>query len=337
MPVYNAAGFLGECIPSILRQSFKGFELLVLDDGSTDASVEVVRGYADPRIRLERNPGNLGVALTLNRGLEMARGEYIARMDADDKAHPERLACQVNFLDRNPEIGILGSWVRLFGDQVPVIERKPTGPEAVKATLLFDTPFFHPTVMIRRSLLEAYGLRYDPTYTRTEDYELWSRVADFCNLDNLPKALVSMRVHAENITATTKEAMTRQTLALLTRHLNKIGISVNIREAAFHHHVGRGRRMSSLDEVHRAEAWIRQIIQAAVRSGKYTPKGMSIAAGMTWFRLCRNSSNLGPGIWRAWRSSPLSKSYVPCRQEYFRWLASIAWHMLPGKRKRASA
>lgn len=333
LPVHNAAEFLGESIPSILVQTFKDFELLVLDDGSTDASVEIVSGFADSRIRLERNPDNLGIAMTLNRGLDLAKGDYIARMDADDRACPERLARQAEYLDRHPQIGVLGSWVRLFGSQPPVVERQPVGADAVRAGLVFDNPLFHPTVMMRRSVLEEHGLRYDPFFSRTEDFELWSRLSRHCGLDNLPRVLVEMRAHGANITATTQDTMTPQTMALLQGHLDRISIAVDTEQAAWHHHVGRGRRMHDLDAVARAEEWIRTVARSGVESGFCSRQGMAAAAGMTWFRLCRNCGNLGPGIWRIWRRSPLSKGYKPPRDEYARWLISIAWHMFRGRRR----
>ena len=335
LPVHNAAKFLGESIPSILGQTCEDFELLVMDDGSTDAGMEIVRGFADPRIRVEHNPSNLGIAASLNRGLDLAGGDYIARMDADDRADPERLARQAEYLDRHPHIGVLGTWVRLFGDQPRVVERQPVGADAVRAALVFDNPVFHPSVMMRKSVLEQHGLRYDPVFSRTEDYELWSRASKYCGLDNLPHVLVEMRAHGANITATTQEAMTPQTMTLLQGHLDRIGIAVDKEQAAWHHHIGRGRRLHDLDAVARAEAWIKTVAQAGIESGVCSSPGMAAAAGMVWFRLCRNCGNLGPGIWRTWTRSPLSRGYKPPRAEYARWLLSIAWHMLRGRRRTA--
>lgn len=333
LPVHNAAKFLGESIPSILGQTFEDFELLVMDDGSTDTGIDIVRGFADPRIRLEHNPSNLGIATTLNRGLDMARGDYIARMDADDRACPERLAQQVEHLDRYPNIGVLGSWVRLFGDQPSVVERHPVGADAVLAGLVFDNPLFHPSVMMRRSVLVKHGLRYDPVFSRTEDYELWSRASRYCGLDNLPHALVEMRAHGGNITATTQDTMTQQTITLLQGHLDSIGITADNSQAAWHHHVGRGRRLGDLDEVARAEAWISAVARSGIESGFCSSPGMATAAGMVWFRLCRNCGNLGPSIWWTWRRSRLSEGYKPPVDEYSRWLLSIVWHIFTAKEK----
>ncbi len=332
MPVRNSAEFLTRSIQSILEQGFRDYELLIINDGSNDNSVEIVKSFFDQRIRLIHNPHHLGVALTLNRGLEIARGTYIARMDADDKAHPERLAKQVAYLEKNTETGILGTWIRLFGDQPGVIERKPVGHEAVRAGLVFDNTLFHPTVMLRKSVLERNSLRYDTAFDRAEDYELWSRAAECCRIDNLPIVLLNMRIHGGSITTTKQETMTRQTLEILKGHLKRIGILVNDEGTRFHHHIGRGRRMRCLNEINHAEIWIKTVVKAGIDSGIYCLKGMALAAGMVWFRLCRNSSNLGIEIWHAWRKSPLSKGYVPALDEYRRWLLSIIWHMLRHKK-----
>ena len=119
MPAYNAENYIREAIDSILAQTFRDFEFLIIDDGSTDHTVEIIRSYSDSRIRLYQNERNMGVAATLNRGLDLARGEYIARMDADDISLPERFAKQAAYMDAHPDVAVCGSNIILFSEGAP--------------------------------------------------------------------------------------------------------------------------------------------------------------------------------------------------------------------------
>src|SRR5579884_2481590 len=180
MPVYNGIAYLAECIESVLAQTMEDFEFLIIDDASTDESVDFIRSYDDPRIRLVRNERNMGQARTLSRGLELARGETIARLDQDDVCLPERLAGQADYLDAHPEIGVLASWeitIDHSGAKVRTWRGAiPDYGDFVGAILLGLCPVWHPSAMFRRSEILRLG-NYDASYAPAEDYELWSRIA----------------------------------------------------------------------------------------------------------------------------------------------------------------
>src|SRR5262245_60726064 len=139
MPVYNGEAYLHEAIDSMLAQTCADFELLVLNDGSRDRSGEIARSYADPRVRLVENQANLGVVPTLNRGLDLARGAFIARMDADDRSLPERLARQLAFLRAHSEVGICGTWMEAIGEGAGYMWRYPADHERIRCALLFES------------------------------------------------------------------------------------------------------------------------------------------------------------------------------------------------------
>ncbi len=201
LPAYNAGRHIGAAIASILAQSFGDFELLVIDDGSADGTVGAVEKFDDPRIRVLRNDGNRGIVFSLNRGIEEARGRYIARMDADDIARPERLARQVAFMDAHPEVGLCGSWARKFVPYGPRWTQKaPASSDELKAALLFATPFVHPTVMMRRSVLDEHRLRYDPAFPAVEDYRLWCEMALVTGVAIIPDVLLDYRVSFSSVT-----------------------------------------------------------------------------------------------------------------------------------------
>lgn len=201
LPVYNGEPFLREAVDSILAQSFGDFELIAIDDGSLDASGEILDriARADDRVTA-LHQANAGVVATLNRGLALAHGEFIARMDADDVAHPDRFARQVAFLDANPDVAAVGCAVTLIDDRGKRIRDidYPGTPEAVAAFLETGSALAHPTVMMRREAVRAVG-GYRAAYRHAEDYDLWLRMAERYRLANLAERLLLYRKHATKL------------------------------------------------------------------------------------------------------------------------------------------
>lgn len=196
MSVHNDARYLPAAVESVLRQSLDDFELLILDDGSTDGSAEYLARLADPRVRVVRNERNLGLTRSLNRGLDLARGLFLARMDADDVAAPRRLERQVEFLDRHPNVGVVGSSRVLIDEDGAVVAHAPAAEDdvAIRWKCLLGNPLAHPAVMLRLHLLNAHKLRYDERYRTAQDYELWSRLLAVTKAHNLPEPLLHYRL-----------------------------------------------------------------------------------------------------------------------------------------------
>ena len=201
MPVYNGEKYLREAIDSILSQTFTDFEFLIINDGSTDRSVEFIKSYPDPRIRLVHNETNLGLIPSLNKGVDLSQGEYIARMDCDDISLPQRLEKQVNFMDTHREVGVCGTWAKVIDINNNVVRnyKTPAGDMAGKLCW-WPSVFVHPTCMMRRELLKM--IRYSSDYPHAEDYDLWLRLCNKTGFFNLNQFLLLYRVHAENVTAT---------------------------------------------------------------------------------------------------------------------------------------
>jgi glycosyltransferase involved in cell wall biosynthesis len=196
MSVHNDRRYLAESVGSILDQSFDDFEFLIVDDGSTDGSSQGLRSIGDPRVRLVTNPQNLGLTRSLNIGLDRARGRYVARMDADDIAEPMRLEWQVNAMEKQSELSLLGTGRLLIDDagQTINIARPAHGRTAVLWKMLLGNALAHPTVMIRRDVLERHKLRYDESFVTAQDYGLWVRLLQHAAVDNLPEPLVRYRL-----------------------------------------------------------------------------------------------------------------------------------------------
>ena len=190
MPVYNASSFLKESIDSILSQSFTDFEFLIINDGSTDPSANIIDSYTDYRIKHIKFPVNGGITKALNTGLDIAQGEYIARMDADDLALPQRLEKQVMFMDQNPDVGVSGTWVEYFGKRKGVM-MAPQNHKEILWTLLFGSPFFHPSVIMRTKLIRE--IKYPSDFPHAEDYALWMKLSDRTQFANLSEPLLKYR------------------------------------------------------------------------------------------------------------------------------------------------
>jgi glycosyltransferase involved in cell wall biosynthesis len=200
MSVWNAEAYVAESIESVLRQSFGDFELLIIDDGSSDRSAAIIARYAatDSRIRVLQNDSNLGLPASLNRGLQEARGELIARHDADDRSFRERLQKQVSFLRDHEEVVILGTQARVIDARGRTVRAsdafRACTPLGVRWQMLLTNPFFHGSVMFRRDVVRDCG-GYDSAVRYGEDYELWSRILPARNGANLPDVLLEYRVH----------------------------------------------------------------------------------------------------------------------------------------------
>jgi len=198
LAVHNDARFLREAIDSILSQTLGDLELLVIDDASTDDTPAVLAAVEDQRLVVLRNDEQAGLATALNRGLDRASGAFVARLDADDVALPERLERQVERLRADSHTAVVGSAVTDLDEQgrrgrTHVL---PSGATPLRWHALFSSPFFHPTVLVDREALAANGLRYDTTYLESEDYDLWTRLFACADGDNLREPLVLKRVHA---------------------------------------------------------------------------------------------------------------------------------------------
>ncbi|MFC1815930.1 glycosyltransferase family 2 protein [Thermodesulfobacteriota bacterium] len=197
MPVYNAGLFLREAINSILGQTWPDFEFLIINDGSTDNSREIISSFSDPRIRLIDNPTNIGLTKSLNRGLQLSKGEYIARQDADDISYPERLEKQILFLDAHPDIVLLGTRGRAIDKNGNPSQanplRIPVGLLAIHWYLMFQNAFIHSSVMFRRVIVWERLGGYDESFKRAQDYEIWSRTARSFKVENLSDIFIDHR------------------------------------------------------------------------------------------------------------------------------------------------
>ena len=222
LPVYNAEKYLGETLQSLLNQTFKNFEIVLMDDGSTDRSVEIAEKFQDPRIKIYRNPENLGLVATLNRGLELSTGEFIARIDADDIALPERLEKQLSFMKTHPDCILLASDRALIdenGIALPSFTSQPRDPEIISWKLLTGNFITHPSVMLKKSLLPQNLFQED--YKHAEDYAAWLTICNLGTFQFLNERLIKYRLHPKSISKMHTETQVNSANRSLLKYLKK--------------------------------------------------------------------------------------------------------------------
>ena len=290
IPVYNRDKFIGETIESVLAQSYTDFELLIVDDGSTDRTIEVIQSYQDPRIRLKTHGKNLGIPATRNKGLAHARGQYIAILDSDDLAHPERLTKQVSFLDQNPDYVQIGTWCQMIDEhsnKLRRVRKQPTSYQDVHAHLLFRCALTNRSIMGRTHIFQEYG--YHPDFPRCQDYDLHVRLSKKFKMGNLPEYLVYGRIHDQQITQHTQEIGNKKKKEIVERQLQQLGISYNDQDLAHHLVLSRIRKSHFIPDtayLEWADQWLSGIQKANDQTSVYPQDALTRLLRKLWFRTC---------------------------------------------------
>ena len=238
VPTYNAGSYVFEAVASILAQDFTDFELLLIDDGSTDNTATVLEPFmADARVRILKNDQNIGLINTLHRAYAECRASLIARMDADDICHPERLGRQVTFLNNHPEVSIVGGAIRFFGNVAPNVFQFPTNHVSIRPAMLFYCPLAHPALMFRRELVEQGLIHYDDDFRHAEDYHLWSRLLLRVTSANLPEVVLDYRLHARQVSSESSGKQYAASLRVRKQMLLECGLTPTAEEIMLHESV----------------------------------------------------------------------------------------------------
>ncbi len=325
MPVYNGERYLREAIDSILKQTYTAFEFLIINDGSTDNSVAIIKSYDDPRITLIHNEGNLKLIATLNKGLDLARGKYIARMDCDDISLPERLERQVEFMERNAHIGVCGTWVKVLVSGFRLTARYPTEPKAIKTQMLFRTAIAHPTVMMRTSLMRQYGLKYDATYLHAEDLELWNRCTLFFLLGNVPRVLLKYRIHSGGISRKSRNTQAETVQMVYRESFRRLGIEYEEDSGRIHSVLSVPKYPQNHTFMKEAEKWLIRLYEANNSTGCYDKEILSKTIGERWLSACSVSKTGIRDAWNRFTHSPINKI---CPVTYSQRMKLLLFHLV---------
>lgn len=231
LPTHQSGAHLHETLDSIKAQTYQDYELLAVDDASTDQTIEILQGYPELRIQIIQGR-NCGLADALNLGIKCAQGEYIARIDADDLMVPERLEKQVHFLDRHHEVIVCGGWQQYFGLST-FLHAPPASAEQCRANLLFRCDLCHSTLMLRKSSLIEHNLFYNPAFA-AEDFELWTRVLNVGDIANLPEVLGYYREDGKSITIKKKQMLIQQNGEIVSASLKRnLGIVLSEKQKRY--------------------------------------------------------------------------------------------------------
>jgi glycosyltransferase involved in cell wall biosynthesis len=280
MSVKNGEPYLRETVESILDQTYNDFKFLILDNASTDNSRDIIRSFNDPHIRLIELPEDIGQVAALNKGLDMIDTPLVARMDADDISMPRRLERQVEFMNNHPEIGISGTYATAFEGKKQTRWPKPCTPGDVKARLLFGCCLAHPSVIIRKALLDKYHLRYDEQIGFSEDWDLWQRASRHFPLANIPGYLIKYRIHPESVSRKNVEPQKRADEQLVRKALEPLGLA-NHPLHRVHEEITLANTYNASDRepefIPRVQEWFRVITAANQKTGIYNEKSLKKA------------------------------------------------------------
>ena len=307
MPVFNSENYLNETIDSILGQSFQDFELIVINDGSTDNSKIILEKYAlkDVRIRVF-DQENTGIIGALNKGLQLARGKYIARMDSDDVSLPNRLSRQVEYMETHPQVGACGTWIRYHGDKEGEWQT-PTDDQTIRCRLLFESVLAHPTVIMNRDILIKHNLCYRYDYQHAEDYDLWVNIAQHADLANIPEIHLLYRIHPGHIVQRHATLKIESANRIRLRQLEILGITPSPDELALHAALSMWKFDCSMQFMENTERFLLMILAANKHTQHYDPTTLLGIIQERWFALCYTNARLGLQTWNLFHNSSLSK------------------------------
>lgn len=316
MAVHNGLPYLLEAVESILAQSFKDFEFILIDDASQDGSTVYLEGLGDERIRLLKNKQHLGLTRSLNIGLEAAQGEYIARMDHDDVSLPGRLGAQAAFLDAHPHVDLCGTWAQTIGGQTSQIWRYPLHDADIKSEMLFASVLVHSSVMLRRKSLDKHDLRYDPQIERAQDYELWARAAPYLNFANLGEVLLRYRIHPGQVGRQHGKAQQKVADEVRLRQLQRLNLEPSSAERSLHNALARWEFAPDRRALDDSGAWLHKLVEANRRVKVFTPESLSRTLEKRWWAACRAAVGLGLDAWTAYKTPSLDQNaHRPLHQQ----------------------
>ena len=307
MAVYNGDKYLCESVDSILGQTYTDFEFIIINDGSTDNTLGRLESYSDPRITVFSQK-NQGLTKSLNTGIARSRGDYIARMDADDISLPERLEKQVALMDNEPDVGVCGTWVETIGELGGNVWRHPIDNDIIKSRLLFHSALVHPSVMMRRKFLEKNGLHYNEDIHQSQDYDLWVRCAQFFSLRNLPEVLMNYRLHSGQIGKRHAENQSEMASLIQKNQLGKLRLSPDPFEFLIHKRLCRFDFEVSREFVKTSEKWLLKLRDANIREQYFPLSTFEYVLSEFWFSVCNAAASLGFWSWRTFQNSELCKA-----------------------------
>ena len=304
MSVYNGEKYLGEAIESVLKQTYSNFEFIIINDGSVDKSLSIIQSYIDKRLVVINNDRNNGLIYSLNKGLQIAKGEYIARMDADDICLPVRLELQVNEFLKNQDALVIGSdYYLLNGDKNTYI-RNSNDSDFQKAVLLFAPCFCHPTVMMKNVFREK-NIFYDKDYIHAEDYKLWTDLYSLGTFLNVNKPLLKYRHHSSQISNQKNESQLSISKSIRKQYIQKLGFTLSDSQFETLNVIGNNVFIRTIEELKNVEGCLLHLKVQNKLHKTFSEISFNKFLYKFWLDSCGNSS-LGMSAYRSFFFSEIS-------------------------------
>lgn len=290
MPVYNGQQYVAEAIASILNQTYKHFELLIIDDGSSDSSEQIIKGFEDSRIVYIKNETNKGLIFTLNRGIGLSKGTYIARMDADDVSVATRFEKQIEEFKKDEKLVVCGSFIKTFGNGTErLIDYMPVSHAQIISSIFFTCPFAHPSVIINKEALLKLNDFYREDYRYSEDYDLWSRLVFVGNTINIPESLLNYRIHDKQVSTVFEDHKYQSVSKIQSNILSQFHIFPSLSESEFLLNLFKGISKQDEDYLNSGVAFLDKLHhQFAIKYPNYLEEHSQVVVSR-WFKICGNS------------------------------------------------
>jgi glycosyltransferase involved in cell wall biosynthesis len=311
MPVYNAEKYVKESVESILNQTYKNFELIVIDDGSKDKSFEIVAELAakDKRIKLLKNDRNLGVSATRNKCIDFSDGEYVALMDSDDISLPKRLEKQVAFLSENRELGLLGSSVEVINEagEIVGVWKYPETHDEISVEMIFSSPFASSSVIIRRDAVTR--VKYNEDLIVAEDYDFYSRLSKNTKTHNLKDTLVKYRINSKGLTRNNLSEMENKSADVAYLYLNSQRLNLGKTYFIELRKLMSGKTIEK-DNMLKIEQHLLDIKRQLVQNTSLSNQAINSVFQEKWFNICKKGAYNGMSVYRHFFESDLFKSEI---------------------------
>lgn len=310
MPLYNTEDFVGQAVQSILSQSYTDYEFIIVNDASTDRSLEVVNSFSDKRIKILTNDQNMGIVFSRNKGLKESVGRYVAPFDSDDIALPDKFKKQIKFLRNNPEYGMLGSWVKMIDKNGNLLKKRwglKASPEQIPAQLLFRNYFAQLSVVMRREAIPIGG--YVEGFNMAEDYRMWIEVAKNYKVWNYPEYLAYYRINSGSVTDVNTEMLNNYVTKAFQYAYRFLGIEIDRYKASLLHLINSEEKIMDIDKLKQIEVFLLLILSQNDKLNIYKQDQLIKVVLNRWMKVCYKSRKLNVKTLKHFVTSPLFKLF----------------------------
>jgi glycosyltransferase involved in cell wall biosynthesis len=287
MPLFNSERYVGVAVESLLSQSYGDFELIIVNDCSTDGSLEVLRKYNDQRICIMHNETNQGIVFSRNKGLKAANGTFIAPFDSDDVAMPNKFNLQIGFLKKHTRLGMLGSWAKLIDENGNLLKKRwklKAKSERIPAVMFFRNYFVQSAVIMRRDAMPKHGYRNG--YDLVEDWMMWCEIAENHPVWNFPEYLIQYRIHKHGNSQADSDLMHMKDKIIFGYHFNKLGLKPDNHTFELFKLIKNQQPITNYDQLKQIEAILIEIAEANIKTGFYDHKQMMKVLLNRWMKIC---------------------------------------------------